>query len=191
MPSTDICCFSLYQIVLTDNANQTNQLKYKYKLYTPVCKARCAEMRISFCAFQWISQFISALVVVFVEIKGTCQYKLKALFVQMRSRWKATQSNTLTTTDWLKLSFTSREQAVRELCGSSTLSSIFNEPLSNEPLLFMHHLYMMSTHVVIWSSTLRASFYRACVTLKLNCFALFMSRYISQHTELWWAAQET
>lgn len=82
-------------------------------------------------------------------------------------------------------------EAVREKYGNSALSSIFNERSSSEAMHSAHHLYIMSTHAVIWSSTLRASSYKAHVTLKLVCIAWFMSRYISQHSEQRWATDGT
>lgn len=73
-------------------------------------------------------------------------------------------------------------QAVTEQHGSSTLSSIFNEASSDESMHSVHHLYMMSTHAVIWGSALGASSYKAHVTLKLASLASLGSRLDTFHS---------
>lgn len=117
--------------------------------------------------------------------------QIKISPVQRIPKRAAMQFNSLTTTHQLKSSLISMASAAREQHGSSTLSSIFNEASSNEPIHSVHHLYMMSTHAVIWGSTLGASSYRARVTLKLLFLAWFTSRYISQLCEQCWAADGT
>lgn len=117
--------------------------------------------------------------------------QIKISLVWVIPKRAAMQFNSLTTTNQLKSSLISMVSAVRKQHGSSTLSSTFNEASSNKPINSVHHLYMMSTHAVIWDSTLGASSYRARVILKSLCLAWFMSRYISQLCEQCRAADGT
>lgn len=84
--------------------------------------------------------------------------------------------------DQLKRCIISMAQAVREQHGGSTSSPICNEASSNETTHPLHHIQMMSTHAVIWGSTLRASSYRAHVTLKFVSLASLGSRLDTFHS---------
>lgn len=93
----------------------------------------------------------------------------------MVPRRAARTLNGLTTSNNLNYHFISLTQGIRQQHHSSTLSFICNEASSNEPKYSVHHLYMMSSHAVIQSSTMGASSYKAHVTLKLVCLTWFMS----------------